>query len=132
MPPCHWICHPKKTVKFGILYIVITCLVSKSSYFMFDVPKSKKTTFDILCMHLYAYILLSPKVIVFNFFQNCDSGHIGFRGLDGLKFKKYNSSRFVIAKIVELDLLCIFIAYLVPELSNLKFFKMAIRSHFLC
>ena len=64
---------------------------------MFDVPKSKKRTillfchakiveFDILYMHLYAYILLSPKVIVFNFLQNCDGGHIGFRGLDGQFF----------------------------------------------
>ena len=43
--------------------------------------------------------------------------------------KKYNFIGFVIAKIVELDTLCIFMACLVPELSKLKFFKMAIGSH---
>ena len=43
--------------------------------------------------------------------------------------KNYNFIGFVIAKIVELDTLCIFMACLVPELSKLKFFKMAIGSH---
>ena len=37
---------------------------------------------------------------------------------------------FVIAKIVELDILCILIACLVTELANFSFFKLAIGSHF--
>ena len=44
--------------------------------------------------------------------------------------KNNNFIEFVNAKIVELDILYIFIDCLVPELSNLKFFKMAIGSHF--
>ena len=44
--------------------------------------------------------------------------------------KNDNFIGFVIAKIVELDILYFFIACLVPELANFKFFKMAIGSHF--
>ena len=72
---------------------------------------------------------LVPKKLSY-FFQNGDGGHIGFRGLDNPKFKNNNFIGFVLAKIEELDILCIFPACLVTVLSNLKFFEMVIGSHF--
>ena len=55
-----------------------------NNYFIgFAMPKIVE--FGIIYLHLYAYFLLSSKVMVFNFFQNCEGVHIGFRGLDDLK-----------------------------------------------
>ena len=51
---------------------------------------------------------------------------MGKSGLKGLS----NFIGFFIEKKVELYILCSFIACLVPELSNSKFFKMGIVSHF--
>ena len=81
---------------------------------MFQNLKRPFHCYCILCMHLYAYILLSFKVIVPNIFQNCYGGHIGFKGLDGLKLKKIVISVDLSSeKIVELDILCFSIACLV-------------------
>ena len=51
----------------------------------------KIVEFSILYMHLYAYVLLSSKVIVFYVFKTEMGGHLEFRGQDVSKSKKKNS-----------------------------------------
>ena len=51
----------------------------------------------------------SCQNVFFLFFQNGDAGHFGFR--DGPKSKKKHSIEFVMSKIVEFDILLIFIAW---------------------
>ena len=48
-------------------------------------PRQKILEFSILYLHLNVYILLSSKKVIT---QNCDGGHIGFKGLDDLKCEK--------------------------------------------
>ena len=68
-------------------------------------------------------------------FQNSYGGPLGFRGQDGANSKNIHFIGFAIPKIVQLDIYHMFIARIVPELSNLLLFKMAMtfllkNSHF--
>ena len=72
-------------------------------------------------------------------FQNSYGGLLGFRGQDGANSKNIHFIGFAIPKVVQLDIIILlyhmFIARIVPELSNLLLFKMAMtfllkNSHF--
>ena len=62
----------------------------KKQFIGFATPKIVE--FSILYLHFNVYILLSSKKVITLFF-NCDGGHIGLKGLDDLKCKKWDLSR---------------------------------------
>ena len=60
--------------------------LQNSHFIRFVITKIVESDITIMFMHLYP--LLGFKVIVFQIFQYCDDGHLGFRGPDDFKFKK--------------------------------------------
>ena len=77
---------------------------SKNNHFIGFV-KPKIVEFSILYLHLFAYVLLSSKVIVFYVFKMEMGDRLEFRGQDVSKSKKKHFIGFATPEIVEMSII---------------------------
>jgi len=67
-----------------------------------------------------------PESLNFVFFKMAVSGHLGFRGQDGLKFYNNGPSGFIMPNLVKNDTVVVLLAHYVLTIFYFLFFERAV------